>query len=93
MIQLTQRTPDFNQLLKVFHKEIPERPVLFELFVCDEVLEAVTGKSLKGAAKLDRDKAIIKTYEALGYDYALVMPSEFEFKAGNRDHKAFCIHE
>ena len=88
MIQLTQRTPDFNQLLKVLHKEIPERPVLFELFVCDEVLEAVTGKSLKGAAKLDRDKAIIKTYEALGYDYALVMPSEFEFKAGNRDHKA-----
>lgn len=88
MIQLTQRTPDFNQLLKVLHKEIPDRPVLFELFVCDEVLEAVTGKSLKGAAKLDRDKAIIKTYEALGYDYALVMPSEFEFKAGNRDYKA-----
>ena len=44
MIQLTQRTPDFNQLLKVLHKEIPDRPVLFELFVCDEVLEAVTGK-------------------------------------------------
>lgn len=88
MIRLTDRKPDFKQLEKVLHKEIPDRPVLFELFVCDEILEYVTGTSLKNADKFTYNKAIAKTYEALGYDYALVMPSEFEFKAGKRDAKA-----
>ena len=88
MIRLTDRKPDFSQLEKVLHKEVPDRPVLFELFVCDEVLEYVTGQSLKNKDKFTKDKAIIKTYEALGYDYALVMPSEFEFKAGKREAKA-----
>lgn len=88
MIRLTDRLPDYNQLLKVLHKEVPDRPVLFELFVCDEILETVTGTSLKNAGKFHKDRAIIQTYEALGYDYALIMPSEFEFKAGPRDFKA-----
>lgn len=88
MIRLTKRPPDFRQLLKVLHKEVPDRPVLFELFVCDEVLEAVTGKKLVNAGKFEKDQAIIKTYEALGYDYALVMPSAFEFKAKPRAAKA-----
>lgn len=88
MIRLTKRPPDFQQLLKVLHKEVPDRPVLFELLVCDEVLEAVTGKKLANAGKFERDQAIIKTYEALGYDYALVMPSTFEFKAKPRAAKA-----
>lgn len=88
MIRLTDRAPDYSQLLKVLNKEVPDRFVLFELFVCDEVLEYVTGTSMKKADKFTRDKAILKTYEALGYDYALVMPSEFEFKANPRESKA-----
>lgn len=83
-----ERVPDFKQLLKVLNREAPNRPTLFELFVCDQVIERVTGISLYGADKYQKDLATIKAYEKLGYDYALIMPSAFEFKAGMRNAKS-----
>lgn len=83
-----KRLPDFKQLVKVLNREKPDRPTLFELFVCDELIEYVTGMSLKGADKFTKDLANIKTYEKLGYDYGLIMPTEFQFQTGVKEVKS-----
>lgn len=86
--------PDFHQLSLVLERQIPKRPVLFELFVADSVIEYVLGISLKGKGKLERDIATAKAYARLGYDYTLMMPSEFHFTTGKRDAKAsFSLNE
>ena len=86
--------PDFHQLSLVLERKIPKRPVLFELFVADSVIEYVLGISLKGMGKLERDIATAKAYARLGYDYTLMMPSEFHFTTGKRDAKAsFSLNE
>jgi len=82
------RKPDFRQLSTVLDKKKPDRPVLFELFVCDEIIEQVTESSLAGKTRFEKDNAIVKTYERLGYDYALVMASEMKFKSGQIAAKA-----
>lgn len=88
MLRPKERRPDFRQLLKVLHKERADRPVLFELFVCDGILEQVTEASLKGASRFDRDCITVQAYDLLGYDYALVMASEMKFLSGKLDAKA-----
>lgn len=88
MLRPRERQPDFRQLLKVLHKERADRPVLFELFVCDEILELVTGTAVKGRSRLERDCMTVRTYDWLGYDYALVMASEMKFPSGKIDAKA-----
>lgn len=94
MYQLTRRKPDFNQLLKVLDRKKPDRPVLFELFVCDELIEYVTGESMKNADKFKRDQLTVKAYEMLGYDYALITPSEMHFPMGAVHSKSsFSLNE
>ena len=81
-------SPDFNQLLRVLDRKLPDRPVLFELFVADAVVEYVLGASMAGRDKFERDLMTARAYERLGYDYTLIMPSGFHFETGDRDTKA-----
>ena len=87
MIRPPEREPDFRNLELVLEKQIPKRPTLFELFVCDEIIERVSGRCLTGKNKLEKDIALIETYDKLGYDYSLIMPTEFTFYAGIKEEK------
>lgn len=88
MLRPKERKPDYRQLLKVLHKETADRPVLFELFVCDGILEQVTETSLAGKSRFDRDCLTVQAYDWLGYDYGLVMASEMKFLSGKLNAKA-----
>ncbi|MCL2301481.1 MAG: hypothetical protein FWC27_15160, partial [Firmicutes bacterium] len=77
------RTPDFNQMLKVLERRIPDRDVLFELFMNDAVYEwAVGGKMPSG--RLNHSRAMARAFAVLGYDYATAWGSGFHFPAKPR---------
>ena len=81
----SSRKPDFSQMLKVLNCEVPDRDVLFELFLNDDIYERVTGK-YENADSVDRKRAVIESFAKLGYDYATVGGSEFGFR-GNPVHQ------
>lgn len=94
MIRPLKREPDFRNLELVLEKKKPQRPTLFELFVCDEIIEKVSGRHLAGKNKLEKDVALIETYDSLGYDYSLIMPTEFAFIANNKlEKKSFSLND
>jgi len=76
-----EKTPDFNQLLKVLNKEKPDRPVLFELFMSDAVAEKLAGELLDRSSRTTYVKGLIKGYAKGGYDYTSVHASNFCFPA------------
>lgn len=69
------RKPDFNELLKVLHREKPSRPVLFEFFMNDNIYQQLAGVKLHN--ENDNEEKIrlsIKAFHAAGYDY-VTLPS------------------
>jgi len=72
--------PDFNEFLKVLKKEKPSRPVLYELFMNNEVYSYFSRKKPPiGGTDLDWQKFSIDGFHAAGYDYAMVSVSHFHF--------------
>ena len=94
MEPLTTREPDFGQLMKVLNNEAPERPVLFELFLNDELYGLLAGDAvcqMTDAAAPYRK--IITAFKNAGYDYAtLDGTTNFTFptlsKEGKESHSA-----
>lgn len=72
------RDPDFNNLLAVLDRQRPARPVLFELFMDDDVYARITGKQMSGIDELERTRRIVEAYRLSGYDYATVHASGFD---------------
>ena len=72
------RKPDFKQMLKVLDRQIPDRDVLFELFMNMDVYERAIGK-FAFSNWMDLNRALCQSYAALGYDYATVTGSSFSF--------------
>ncbi len=94
MEPMTTRNPDFNQLLKVLNKEVPDRPVLFELFLNDELYSLLAGEEI---ASMSDDAAhyrtVITAFKNAGYDYATLDGTlDFWFltpeKEGKESHSA-----
>jgi uroporphyrinogen decarboxylase len=76
---LTKRKyePDFNQLLKVLRREMPDRPVLFEYFTNGPLNELLAGRKKPESSDLSEIIAItIEAFTNAGYDYVSV-PSRF----------------
>lgn len=89
MEPLTTRQPDFNQLLKVLNKEVPDRPVLFELFLNDELYGILAGEEI---ANMTDDAAhyrkVITAFRNAGYDYATIDgTTDFWFTTPEKDLK------
>lgn len=94
MIRPKTRNPDFKQLEAVFQKKVPERPVLFELFINDQLIRDVSGMSWNKDDSLARDIAYIRANDLLGYDYAIVLGSDFDFpKAQRRSDHTISLNE
>lgn len=78
------KKPDFNQILKVFRREKPDRPVLFDFFLNDELFQKVTGKEMKTLSLEDQLDAQLETFLISGYDYLTIKCEEFEFNKTDR---------
>jgi len=85
MGQSVTRKPDFENLLKVLRRQVPDRPTLFEFFLNGPFYEKLTGKFL-GVEGKDWlwgafNPVVTEAFEAAGYDYVSVMGSQMKFDA------------
>lgn len=76
-----QHTPDFSMLLNVLRRQVPPRPVLFELFMNLPLYELVNGEKLPADDALTRARFTVQAFAKMGYDYATVYASDFRFAA------------
>ena len=81
---MKRREPNFENVLKVFRREVPDRPVLFELFMNMQLYEAVNGCKPEGDDDLSIARFTVDAFRKLGYDYATVHGSSFSFEHNER---------
>lgn len=75
-----KREPNFENMQKVLARKVPQRPVLFELFMNMPLYERLTGSPLAaGADTLARLAKTVDAFRAAGYDYATAHASDFHF--------------
>lgn len=75
------RKPDFNNMLKVLHKEKPSRPTLFEFIMCDEIIKLLTcNLEYNPQDPYSRFKHHVDAYRIAGYDFAAIRGTSFVFK-------------
>lgn len=79
---LRQREPDFQDFLRVLHREKPNHPVLFEIFMDTEYYEFFTGKTLNLDQPLEILKTVVEAFYNAGYVYASTHASAFSFPTG-----------
>lgn len=88
------REPDFNNLLKVLNKKVPDRPTLFEFFLNDKLYRLLAGYVPEYEDKLKYNKFLVDAFKNAGYDYADVKGSDFSFPAGSIHHgKTISLNE
>lgn len=78
------RKPDFEQMLKVLHREKPDRPTLYEFYMNDEVYLRLGGKA---SGDGDFNLCLLAAFAAAGYDYSTVIASGF-FPHREAEHEA-----
>jgi uroporphyrinogen decarboxylase len=86
------KKPDFENLLKVLHRQKPDRPTLFEFFLNGPFYEKLTGRFL-GVEGKDwlwgaLNPVITEAFRIAGYDYVTVMGSQMKFETGEIERKA-----
>jgi uroporphyrinogen decarboxylase len=77
---------DFNELLKVLNKQVPSRPVLFEMMLNGRLFQAATGEKFDFSTSFSVMATCILGFAALGYDYATVQGSEMCFNSNGEEH-------
>ena len=82
------RQPDFRQLLKVLERGVPDRDVLFELFMNNDLYAWAIGGKFPTGGRLESSRAMVKAFAALGYDYATAWGSGFGFPNHQSSHGA-----
>lgn len=70
---------DFTQLLAVLRREVPARPVLFELFMNLPLYERVNGEKLVSDDPLNKARFTVRAFHKMGYDYTTLHASAFRF--------------
>ena len=76
--------PDFGQLLALLRRQKTARPVLFELFMNMPLYERVNGEKLGADDPLSTARFTVRAFEKMGYDYATVHASDFQFADASR---------
>jgi len=84
--------PNFENLLKVINRKIPDRPTLFEFFMNDRVIGKMSGEPFEdNSDKFGPFKRFIKAFKNGGYDYLTVSAwrtNTLAFPKGEMDKKA-----
>ncbi len=71
--------PDFEQILKVLRREVPDRPTLFELFMNGPLYtKLAAGADVEPGSAEER----IVAFRNAGYDYVTLSGSNFHFPRG-----------
>lgn len=73
---MISREPNFDNMLKVMNRQVPDRPVLFELFLNGPLYQEANGYKLTGQDELSVAKYTVEAFKNLGYDYASVRSSK-----------------
>lgn len=74
--KIKHRQPNFENLLKVLRKQIPERPTLFEFFMNQNIYELLANREAKESTdELRKFRVIISAFRNAGYDYATIPAS------------------
>lgn len=76
------RKPDFDNLLKVLNREVPDRPTLFEFFLNHPLYNKLTGKP---SGDLASPQTVVDAFCAAGYDYANILGG-YRFPRKERAH-------
>jgi uroporphyrinogen decarboxylase len=72
--------PNFDNLLAVFRREVPERPTMFEFFLNDRLHNKLAPQSQKESdSPYAAQRQVIKAYHRIGYDHINVLVPGFEF--------------
>ena len=85
-MKLNQRKPNFNNLLSVLRCEVPERPVLFELFMNQPLYERLSSRKAKDGSRLENLKVVVDAFAAAGYDYATTHACNMGFQTSEKQH-------
>ncbi len=65
--------PDFNRLLAVLQRQVPERPVLFEFFLNDHLYARLVPEFPSILTEQDRIRRLILAFTRAGYDYTTLL--------------------
>lgn len=93
---LRTREADFEDLVRVCHRQPVDHPVLFEIFMDGQYYEFFTGKSLKEVKSnsVEELKIVIEAFHNAGFVYASTHGSEFGFPREQQAHgKSISINE
>jgi uroporphyrinogen decarboxylase len=72
--------PDFNNLLSVLHREVPNCPTLFEFFLNEKLYQRLAPLTKSEAeAPYAAQQQVIAAFQRVGYDYATIMVPDFSF--------------
>ena len=85
---MSRMQPDFSQLSRVLAKQKPDRPVLFEFYMNENLYDAVVDPKDIPAGDDDfreRMKMMLAFYH-LGYDYVTLLPGKHLFFPELREH-------
>ena len=92
MGQSVTRKPDFENLLKVLHRQIPGRPTLFEFFLNGPFYEKLAGQPLGVEGKDWKwgtfNPIVTEAFRVAGYDYVTVLGSSMKFETPDVERKA-----
>jgi uroporphyrinogen decarboxylase len=79
-IDVIMRQPNFNNLLKILNKQVPERETLFEFFMNDNIYEQLCEQDvLDRSDDLSKYRILIHAFKNAGYDYVSLQGSDFYF--------------
>ena len=81
---ITNRKPNFENLLKVLRRESPPRPVLMELFMNNTIYTKFCDPKFLGG---DYTVVMASAFANLGYDYFTLNSAGFGFPQKGREHK------
>ena len=83
-----KREPNFDNILKIFRREAPDRPTLFEFFLNTPLYEKLAGEPTPVEKhSLDHHNFLIKAFAKAGYDYATTHASAFRFPVEDKHIK------
>ncbi|MBN1777731.1 MAG: hypothetical protein JW811_06370 [Clostridiales bacterium] len=83
---MKKRTPEFDNLLCAFKREVPSRPTLFELFMNMPLYEAANGRRFPGGGMLGELAFTAEAFAGLGYDYVTAKASAMAFPTRGQEH-------
>ncbi len=87
MMKLTNRTPDFNQFVKVLKGEATTRPVMFEFILGEDKEQWLVGDEYDVSSELKRNITRIKAFRNAGYDFCPILIKGAAFYRQADEHK------